>query len=407
MSNHSKASHGIEFGELARATEGLTQWRPMLVGFGSLLLCGVLMAIAGATVAGLGNFFGVVLAGLLGLLALVVMFGGFSAVGIMLMDKARNLPPRSLTDAMTLGVLCIPRFLLFVLMLFVLTLGVGLVAAVLYLLCKVPLLGALLAFFVHPALVLVTAFLMVAVMFVAIPLFAPAVWSGLSFRQAMTSLVAIARKRLVQVVLMLIVLYLIVMVVTGLLFVGLVPATALMSTVAAGILSPSSFVNIFSMLMNAGLSFMMGSGGGALAGAMAGMAVLLTVVSALIAQVWIMGFNLMYLQAAQGVDLSETSQDLGKVMATIKTGAEAVKESAVAAADRARQVAAERAAAAKAAQSAAASAPPQEAPAAGAVGGGVQPDASPVAQQLHCPACQAVAQPQDMFCCECGHRLRS
>lgn len=178
MSNHSKASHGVEFGELARATEGLTQWRPMLVGFGSLLLCGVLMGISGAAMAALGNFFGVVLAGLLGLLALVVMFGGFSAVGIMLMDKARNLPARSLTDAMTLGVLCIPRFLLFVLMLAVLTLAVGLVATLLYLLCKIPFLGALLAFFVHPALVLLTAFLMVAVSFVAIPLFAPAVWSG-------------------------------------------------------------------------------------------------------------------------------------------------------------------------------------------------------------------------------------
>lgn len=397
MSNHSKASHGVEFGELARATEGLTQWRPMLVGFGSLLLCGVLMGISGAAMAALGNFFGVVLAGLLGLLALVVMFGGFSAVGIMLMDKARNLPARSLTDAMTLGVLCIPRFLLFVLMLAVLTLAVGLVATLLYLLCKIPFLGALLAFFVHPALVLLTAFLMVAVSFVAIPLFAPAVWSGLSFRQAMTSLIAIARKRLVQVVLMLIVLYLVVMVVAGLL--GLVPATALMSSMAAGILSPSSFFNVFGMLMNTGMSFMMGRfdlGGGALAGAMAGMAVLMMVVGALIAQVWIMGFNLMYLQAANGIDLSETSQDLGKMMANIKHRAETAKESAVAAAARAQQVAAERAAAARAAHSAAAAAPQSE-----------PPVATAAVAQLHCPACQALVLPQDAFCCECGHKLKA
>lgn len=399
MSNHSKASHGVEFGELARATEGLTQWRPMLVGFGSLLLCGVLMGISGAAMAALGNFFGVVLAGLLGLLALVVMFGGFSAVGIMLMDKARNLPARSLTDAMTLGVLCIPRFLLFVLMLAVLTLAVGLVATLLYLLCKIPFLGALLAFFVHPALVLLTAFLMVAVSFVAIPLFAPAVWSGLSFRQAMTSLIAIARKRLVQVVLMLIVLYLVVMVVAGLLMLGLVPATALMSSMAAGILSPSSFFNVFGMLMNTGMSFMMGRfdlGGGALAGAMAGMAVLMMVVGALIAQVWIMGFNLMYLQAANGINLSEASQDLGKMMANIKHRAETAKESAVAAAARAQQVAAERAAAARAAHSAAAAAPQSE-----------PPVATAAVAQLHCPACQALVLPQDAFCCECGHKLKA
>ena len=153
------------------------------------------------------------------------------------------------------------------------------------------------------------------------------------------------------------------------------------------------------MLMNTGMSFMMGRfdlGGGALAGAMAGMAVLMMVVGALIAQVWIMGFNLMYLQAANGIDLSETSQDLGKVMANIKHRAETAKESAVAAAARAQQVAAERAAAARAAHSAAAAAPQSE-----------PPVATAAVAQLHCPACQALVLPQDAFCCECGHKLKA
>ena len=81
----------IDFGQLLRCTEGLTQWRSMGLMFLTLLVSGLLF--------GLGTRLGIAGILLLGLVAAVVSAAGTAAVGIMLLDKAKNLEPRSLKDA--------------------------------------------------------------------------------------------------------------------------------------------------------------------------------------------------------------------------------------------------------------------------------------------------------------------
>ena len=405
----SKASQGIQFAELARATEGLTQWRPLIMGFVSLLLAGGLMAVAGGAVAAMPNMGGIILAGLLWLVAVIVIFGGASAVGIMLMDKARNMPARSFGDAAMFGVLCIPKFLLFMLLLALGAAAFSAVAALLYLLCKIPYLGALLAFFIHPALVLVAAFLIVAVMCVAMPLFAPAVWSGLSFKESLASLISIAQKRLVQVVLMLIGLYMIMLVVMGLLFTGLLPAISGMTAMAMGIIPSYSgygSMGVASLLSGNVFGLMNAFNSGGMAGAMAGLGVLMTALGALLMQVWLMGLNLLYIQAAEGVDASGAANGIGSVMDDIKQRAKVAKESAVAAAERAKQAAAERAAAARAAQERA-QAELQEQRAAQALQAQAAEETAKTQAATQCPSCHSAVQADDAFCGECGSKLQS
>lgn len=408
--SYKNASQSIQLGELARATEGLTQWRPLVMGFASLLVAGLIMACAGKVLASMMNIGGMIVAGLLWLVAVIVLFGGVSAVGSMLMDRARNMPVRSFGDAAMFGLLCIPKFLLFAILLAVGAALFAAFAALLYMLCKIPYLGALLAFFIHPALVLVAAFLLVVITFVAMPLFAPAVWSGLSFKEALASLFAIAQKRLVQVVLMLIALYVIMLVVMGLLFAGFLPAASGMTTMAMGIIPSYAGFGAYGMssLMRGDVFGLMGAfTSGGVAGAMAGLSVLMTAVAALLMQVWLMGLNLLYIQAAEGVDVSQASSGIGHVMGDIAQRAKTAKDSAMAAAERAKQAAVERAAVMKAAQERAQAERQAQlaAQAQAAQAAENETSAVPQAAVLQCPACSSSVQASDAFCGECGHRL--
>ena len=78
---------------------------------------------------------------------------GTAAVGIMLLDKAKNLEPRSLKDAFMAGLACVPKVILYLLLLVALFIALFVVAAILYYVCKIPFIGPVLLFFVHPALV--------------------------------------------------------------------------------------------------------------------------------------------------------------------------------------------------------------------------------------------------------------
>lgn len=294
-----QASQCIRFSALARAVEGLTQWRPLVLGLLSVVLASALAALG--TVVAVGGGLGTLLAGMLSLLVLVVLFGGISAVGVMLMDQARGVPVRSLAQAAWRGVQCIPKFLGFALVLCALGLAFAAVAAVLYWLCQIPYLGVVLAFVVHPALVLLGAGLLMAVGLVAAPLFAPAVWSGLGLKAALAQLVRIVSKRWLQVVVMLLVLYLLLMVVSGILALGLVPALASLTSLAATILAQGPAVGLYADAWLSPAALLWGGmSSGAMGAALMGLGVLMLAVGALLMQVWMLGLNLLYLQVADG-----------------------------------------------------------------------------------------------------------
>ncbi|MFN3731546.1 zinc ribbon domain-containing protein [Comamonas testosteroni] len=340
----------IRFATLARAAEGLTQWRPLLLCFLTLLVTGALIAGAAWMLVKAGFFMYLIFM----LAAVVALLAGSSGVGIMLMDKARNEPVRSFSAAASAGLLCLPKFLLVGLAIFVATLAYYLMAAVIYFICKIPVLGGILAFVVHPILVLVAAALLIAMIWVVGPLMGPALWSGLSVKAALANVLSIARKRLVEVVLMEVVLYVILGLVCFMLFAGLVPATVSLTGMAMSITGDAG--SMAGMFMGGGYGRGYGGGfnpmgmmGGGSTGLIAGLGVLYCVVGALLAQVAIMGMNLIYLQARESVDPSEAEGALDSLIGDVRKKAEEAKaqtmaaaERTMAAAERAKQAASER-----------------------------------------------------------------
>ena len=340
----------IRFATLARAAEGLTQWRPLLLCFLTLLLTGALIAGAAWMLVRAGFFMYLIFM----LAAMVALLAGSSGVGIMLMDKARNEPVRSFSAAASAGLLCLPKFLLVGLAIFVATLAYYLLAAVIYFICKIPVLGGILAFVAHPILVLVAAALLIAMIWVIGPLMGPALWSGLSVKAALANVLSIARKRLIEVVLMEVVLYVILGLVCFMLFAGLVPATVSLTGMAMSITGDAG--SMAGMFVGGGYGRGYGGGfnpmgmmGGGSTGLIAGLGVLYCVVGALLAQVAIMGMNLIYLQARESVDPAEAEGALDSLIGDVRKKAEEAKaqtmaaaERTMAAAERAKQAASER-----------------------------------------------------------------
>ncbi|MBS3018169.1 hypothetical protein DJFAAGMI_00900 [Comamonas sp. PE63] len=340
----------IRFATLARAAEGLTQWRPLLLSFLTLLVTGALIAGAAWMLVKAGFFMYLIFM----LASVIALLAGSSGVGIMLMDKARNEPVRTFSAAASAGLLCLPKFLLVGLAVLLATLAYYLLAAVIYFICKIPVLGSILAFVAHPILVLVAAALLIAMIWVVGPLMGPALWSGLSVKAALANVLSIARKRLVEVVLMEVVLYVILGLVCFMLFAGLVPATVSLTGMAMSITGDAG--SMAGMFMGGGYGRGYGGGfnpmgmmGGGSTGLIAGLGVLYCVVGALLAQVAIMGMNLIYLQARESVDPAEAEGALDSLIGDVRKKAEEAKaqtmaaaERTMAAAERAKQAASER-----------------------------------------------------------------
>lgn len=342
----------IRFATLARAAEGLTQWRPLLLGFLTLLVTGALVVFSTWLAVKAGIF--MYLIGMLA--AMVALLAGSSGVGIMLMDKARNETVRSLSAAASAGLLCLPKFLLVGLVIFVATLAYSLLAAVIYFVCKIPFIGGILAFVAHPILVLVAAALLIALIWVIGPLMGPALWSGLSVKAALANVLSIARQRLLEVVLMEVVLYVILGLISIMLFAGLVPATAYLTSLA---LSITGDINAMAGMFMGGGYYGRGYGGGfspmgmmsngSSTGIFAGLGVLYCVIGALLAQVAIMGMNLIYLQARESVNPDDAEDALDSLIGDVRKKAEEAKaqtmaaaERTMAAAERAKQAASQR-----------------------------------------------------------------
>ncbi|MDR2297335.1 MAG: zinc ribbon domain-containing protein [Comamonas sp.] len=312
----------IRFGTLARAAEGLTQWRPLLLAFLTLLLTGLVIS--------LGQLLPGILALVMMLVAFVVLMGGFSGVGIMLMDKAKEQPVRSFAAAASAGLLCLPKFLLIGLAMMAAFIVYMLLAAVIYFIGKIPFIGGIIAFIAHPVLVLVFAAALVALIWVIGPLMAPALWSGMPVKAAMGNVIAIARKRLIEVVLMEVVLYIILSLIGVMLFAGLVPASLSLTAMGTSIMGDSNaMVAMAAGMGGRGVSpLSMLYAGGNTWGLTAGLGVLYCVVGALMTQVGIMGMNLIYLQARGNLDHSEAEDVLDDFMGDVRKKATEAKERA-------------------------------------------------------------------------------
>ena len=454
----SETMRQVSFAPLLRASEGLTQWRPMALGFLTWVAVALLLAVGGFLSSSLGGAAGGGLMGLFGLLAMILIAAGMSGAGILLMDKAKNIAPRSMLDAFLAGLWCIPKFLGFYVVVALVLAALAVVGAIGYFLAKIPGIGPLFFFVLHPVLVIMAAAVLTSLLWVGFPLFTPAVWEGRGFKESLTLVIAVSRQRLVPTVLLFLALYVVVSVIGMVVFGALLPGYFFMTGLATSILGVGMTGDGLAAITN----LMNGYGGGYNSGLMyAGIlatALIFGLAVILMMQVALMGVNLVYLSATDGLDTADTENALNAGLDEMKRRAREAQEKARLAAEqaqekarqmaeeakeRARQRAAEQAAAqAAAAEQAAAQAQAQAAAvlaaeqaeqqaaadrlaAEAAAAQAAPPDAPPQeptflaepapstdlppasAATATCPQCQHTVGHDDMFCGECGHRLKS
>jgi hypothetical protein len=220
----------------------------------------------------------------------------------MLLDRARETPPRSLVDALVFGFICFVKACVVGIAIGAAGLLVALAAAVVYFICKIPGIGPLLLFFSHPILVVAAGlFAFFAGIFSALA--APALWDGDTITQAIAKSIAILKERAVTAVLYLLVMAFVAAIILGIIGAVILPGYFSMTGLAAGIVGANMGGDL-SMLTNLPMALMYLSGGQS---AHVTAMMLATVVLAMLAvstalQVHLMGINLVYLGVSQGVD---------------------------------------------------------------------------------------------------------
>ena len=446
----SETMRQVSFAPLLRASEGLTQWRPMALGFLTWVVVALLLAVGGFLSSSIGGAAGVGLMGLFGLLAMILIAAGMSGVGILLMDKAKNIAPRSMMDAFLAGLWCIPKFLGFYVVVALVLVALAVVGAIGYFLAKIPGIGPLFFFVLHPVLVIVAAAVLTSLLWVGFPLFTPAVWEGRGFKESLSLVIAVSRQRLVPTVLLFLALYVVVSVIGMVVFGALLPGYFFMTGLATSILGVGMTGDGLAAITN----LMNGYGGGYNSGLMyAGIlatALIFGLAFTLMMQVALMGVNLVYLSATDGLDTADTENALNAGLDEMKRRAREAQEKARLAAEQAQekarqmaeeakerarqraaeQVAAQAAAAEQAAAQAQAAADRMAAEQWAAEEAAAQAAAQPAPQDsapqeptflaepstnlppasaaaVTCPQCQHTVGHDNIFCGECGHRLKS
>jgi hypothetical protein len=369
----------MDFLMFARASEGLTHVRGIVVSFVAMLLGGAFLFLGFYFAARTGGSFGRFMLFVCWLIYAVIAGTGVSATGIMLLDRARQAPPRAVVDALVFGFLCFLKACVIAIAIAAAAVVVGLLAAIVYFVCKIPGIGPLLLFIAHPVMV-VTAGLFAFLMTIFGALAAPALWDGDSVTQAIAKGFAILKERAVTTVLYLLVMALVTAIILGIIGAVILPGYFSMTGLAAGIIGANLGADM-SMLSNLPMALMYlssGQGGGHATSIMLATVVLLMLAAATALQVQLMGMNLVYLGVSEGIDTAGAERLLKQQFDQAKAKADEAKQRAIVAAERAKQ----------AAQQARTSSAPPPTP------------------SLLCPACSSVITPKDAFCESCGQKLK-
>jgi hypothetical protein len=368
---------------LLKALEAITNRRAFLTLLSASLLAVIVFAITtflSARLALSGHTGSGALIGLIGgLTVMVTMLGGLSAAGIHLSRSMRGQEELSITTAFFAAIATLPRFLGIFLLLGLTGLGVALVLVVAYFLCKIPGIGPLLYLVVLPISALIIGVLAYAAVFLT-PLTGPAVWAGQTVFQAVATLWAILKERLLGVVIKVLLLNLM----TGLVG-GLIMGGILFGLMMSGGLSMLIVNDFGSNPMNAMMSIMGGGGNGHMMAGGTGALLLIASASVLPMLVWIAGNCIIFDNATAGLSTEEIENSMRKKISEVREQAEQagkrLGEASEALAEKAKT-----ASAAAVATTATKVEPPAAAPV--------------------CPACQGEVSADDVFCGHCRHRLK-
>ena len=288
---------GQAFTSLFQAVAGLRNWPALLAMLGCTFLGVLASGLLLATTPMLGF-----LAGLLTFLVWIVAVGtGINAAGLLQMDHARGISPRSIADALVHGLTCIPKLIVLALAFIAVEVAVFVVIAVLLVICRIPVLGPLLFVVVFPLSVVVAGVTIVGLLLCML-LSLPAIWQGASITRALAQTLAIVRSRLVESVLLLVLLgfitFAVGLIVFGVIAAGLVPTLGMsVSIVGFGGFGIES------------LATMSQGDAHAVAGAIGG-ALLWAVAASLVGQVYLLGLSLVYLRVTEGLDLTASEEAL-------------------------------------------------------------------------------------------------
>jgi len=407
------------FASLFQAIDGLRNRRALIAMLGCMVV-GVLVAGLFSLMAARLGFF---VAFLGGLFLFVATATGINAAGVLLMDQARSVPSRPLVDAVVYGLMCIPKFIVLGLTLLLVAIAVFIALAIVYFVCKIPVLGPVLFVVVFP-LSVVIAGLTLCGLFLCMFLALPAIWEGDTITRAIAQTLAIARSRLVEAILLLAVVGLLAgvvgLIVFSVLFTGLMPAIGLSASVLGG----DGLYSMLGMMRHGSTDFGgVDSGGSAAAAGYAvaagiGAGLLWALAGSLVSLVYLLGLNLVYLRVTEGLDVVATEAAMKARFDEAKRQATDLGQKAREAAERAREQARQSAAAAQASAAAAAAAatkpvPPPEPPPAPpptiiSAGRELPPGSTTpaVAKTLTCPQCLSSVGQDDVFCGVCGYRLK-
>ena len=299
--------------------------------------------VGGVLVAGLLSQLGAFMT-FLGVLIWIVAAGtGVNAAGLLHMDDARGISPRSTVDALVQGLMCIPKLIALAILLFLVELAVFLVIAIVLFICKIPFLGPVLFAVAFPVSVVVAGITVLG-LFLCLVLSLPAIWQGATIMRALSQTLAIARSRIVEAILLLAVVWLlsgvVALIVFGVLFSGLMPTLGLSASILnlgdlmSGMPGMGGLGGMGGMGGMAGRG-MGGGGGGHLVAGGLGLMVLWAVAASLVAQVYLLGLCLVYLRVTEGLDLSATEAALRQKLDEARSRASDLGEKARAAANRA------------------------------------------------------------------------
>lgn len=362
---------------LLDALDAATKWQPFALLAFTFLASLVLGAMFGALAAALASTSGV-LAGLIGFIGFLVTLSvaiiGVNATGIWLSDDVWARPQRSLMDAVMGSLFTCHRLLAVLALEFLLYLLFLLGLTLVLLFCKIPGIGPFLYAFVMPIGVIVSGIVLFALLYIAIPLAAPAIWNGTPIMRTIVLLQSVARNRMLKTVIMMVLLGILTFVVIGFVSAILLFGAAVVLSLSAAVLGMSS------LNMGGMASLMMGGGygmGGYTYAVGFGSACLVLAGAIPGALIALKGTSIIYREVSAGLDLDEVERNLTNRMSDMKARAEAARQQALAP---------------RTPQQATAAEPP------------VAVTAPPLA--MACPACHAPVTNDDLFCGECGHKLK-
>ena len=364
-----RVNHNL--GALLRCYEALYNWRALAMLAGSFVLGGLTISGGVAIAAHTQSEAPAVLLGLLGALIIIV---GLNGAGLILVDQAYEQELRSLGAAFFGGI----QSALYVIGLGLL-LGLGMTLVMLFvylltLLARIPGMGGFFGFVFAGPLVLVLA-AAYAVLALAGPLMVAAVWHGEGFLTSFTRAVAIVLKRPLEVLLHFLVLGVLVLPAAG--FLGAIVGAA--SALVGGFYVSAAAGGDVASVFSGGLSGWVSDFGATAGGAGISMGMVWFLVLSVMSLIYGLGMILVYRSTNEGVG-TEVADAVGATLSQFKRKLDEHKPRAV---------------------------DPRSAPQAPAeafVPSVPTPQSSAAPQ--HCSACGSAVSADDVFCGNCGHRLR-